>query len=197
MRTSVWIILAIASKIDNSGPMFFKQKRIAQNKNGEKQYFTILKYRSMKRNTPHDMPMHMPDQPEQYITRVGKFLRKSSLDELPQILNIFKEDMSIIGLRPVLWNQDDLFAERGKCGANDVKRGLTGWVQVNGRDELEIPIKAKCDGEYVKNMSFKIYVTWFFMIIANVLRHCGVVEGGTGIMPKSIEKRHNEIAKNG
>jgi len=195
--TPVWIILAIAIKIDDPGPVFFKQKRIAQNKNGEKQYFTILKYRSMKRNTPHDMPTHMLDRPEQYITRVGRFLRKSSLDELPQIFNIFKGDMSIIGPRPALWNQDDLFAEREKYGANDVKPGLTGWAQVNGRDELEIPVKAKLDGDYVKNMSFKMDVTCFFMTIANVLRHRGVVEGGTGTLAKSIEKRHDEIARNG
>ncbi len=180
--TPVWIILAIAIKIDDPGPVFFKQKRIAQNKNGEKQYFTILKYRSMKRNTPHDMPTHMLDRPEQYITRVGRFLRKSSLDELPQIFNIFKGDMSIIGPRPALWNQDDLFAEREKYGANDVKPGLTGWAQVNGRDELEIDIKAKLDGEYVKRMNFFFDCRCFFETIFSVLRYDGVVEGGTGEM---------------
>lgn len=195
--TPVWLILAIAIKIDDPGPVFFKQKRIAQNKNGEKQYFTILKYRSMKRNTPHDTPTHMLKDPAQYITRVGKFLRKSSLDELPQIFNIFMGDMSIIGPRPALWNQDDLFAEREKYGANDVKPGLTGWAQVNGRDELEIPVKAKLDGDYVKNMSFKMDAKCFFMTIANVLRHRGVVEGGTGTLAKNIEERHDEIAKNG
>lgn len=180
--TPVWIILAIAIKIDDPGPVFFKQKRIAQNKNGEKQYFTILKYRSMKRNTPHDMPTHMLKDPTQYITRVGRFLRKSSLDELPQILNIFKGDMSIIGPRPALWNQDDLFAEREKYGANDVKPGLTGWAQVNGRDELEIPVKAKLDGEYAEKMSFLFDCKCFFGTIASVLKHDGVVEGGTGEM---------------
>ncbi len=195
--TPAWIILAIAIKIDDPGPVFFKQKRIAQNKNGEKQYFTILKYRSMKRNAPHDTPTHMLKDPTQYITRVGKFLRKSSLDELPQILNIFKGDMSIVGPRPALWNQDDLVAEREKYGANDVKPGLTGWAQVNGRDELDIPEKAKLDGMYVKNMSFKMDATCFFMTITNVLRHRGVVEGGTGMLAKSIEKRHDEVAKNG
>ena len=178
----VWIILALAIKIDDPGPVFFKQKRIAQNKNGEKQYFTILKYRSMKQNTPHDIPTHMLDRPEQYITKVGSFLRKSSLDELPQIFNIFKGDMSIIGPRPALWNQDDLFAKREKYGANDVKPGLTGWAQVNGRDELEIPVKAKLDGEYVERMNFLFDCRCFFGTILSVLRYDGVVEGGTGEM---------------
>lgn len=132
-------------------------------------------------STPHDMPTHLLENPDQYITRVGKFLRKSSLDELPQIWNILKGDMAIIGPRPALWNQDDLYAEREKYGANDVTPGLSGWAQVNGRDELEIDVKAKFDGDYAKNMTFKMDVTCFFVTIANVLKRKGVVEGGKGI----------------
>ena len=146
--TPVWLILAIAIKIDDPGPIFFRQKRIAKNKNGEIQYFDIFKYRSMKTSTPKDTPTHLLENPEQYITKVGKVLRRMSLDELPQIINIFKGDMSIIGPRPALWNQKDLYEKREKYGANDVKPGLTGWAQINGRDELEIDIKAKLDGDY-------------------------------------------------
>lgn len=192
--TPVWVILAIAIKIDDPGPVFFKQKRIAQNKNGEKQYFTILKYRSMKMSTPHDMPTHMLENPEQYITRIGRVLRKTSLDELPQIFCIWVGKMSIIGPRPALHNQDDLYAEREKYGANDVKPGLTGWAQINGRDELEIPAKAKLDGEYVEKMSFSMDVKCFFGTIKSVLKHDGVVEGGTGEMKKEAEEKQKEMA---
>lgn len=172
----VFLILCIAIKIDSPGPILFKQKRIGIHK---KEFF-ILKFRTMRIDTPKDMPTHLLTNPEQYITKVGKFLRKSSLDELPQIFNILAGQMSIIGPRPALWNQDDLIAERDKYGANDVMPGLTGWAQINGRDELEIPVKAKLDGEYVERMSFLFDVKCFFGTITSVLKHDGVVEGGTG-----------------
>ena len=182
--TPIWLILAIAIKIDDPGPVFFRQKRIAQDMNGEKQFFQIFKYRSMKKCTPHDTPTHLLENPEQYITKIGKFLRKTSLDELPQIFNIFFGQMSIIGPRPALWNQDDLYEEREKYGANSVVPGLTGWAQINGRDELEIDVKAKLDGEYVRKMSFLFDCRCFFGTIFSVLRSDGVVEGGTGEMKK-------------
>ena len=183
----LWLILAIAIKLDDPGPVFFKQKRIAQDKNGQKQFFQIFKYRSMKMCTPKDTPTHLLENPEQYITKVGGFLRKTSLDELPQIFNIFCGQMSIIGPRPALWNQDDLYEERAKYGANAVKPGLTGWAQINGRDELEIPVKAKLDGEYVERMSFGFDVKCFFGTVTSVLKHDGVVEGGTGTIEKEKE----------
>lgn len=182
--TPIWLILAIAIKIDDPGPVFFRQKRIAQDMNGEKQFFQIFKYRSMKMCTPHDTPTHLLENPEQYITKIGKFLRKTSLDELPQIFNIFFGQMSIIGPRPALWNQDDLYEEREKYGANSVVPGLTGCAQINGRDELEIDVKAKLDGEYVRKMSFLFDCRCFFGTIFSVLRSDGVVEGGTGEMKK-------------
>lgn len=180
----VWIVLAIAIKVDDPGPVFFRQKRIARDKNGEKQFFRIFKYRSMKMSTPHDVPTHLLENPEQYITKVGKFLRKTSLDELPQIFNIWKGEMSIIGPRPALWNQDDLYDERAKYGANSVTPGLTGWAQINGRDELEIDVKARLDGTYVERMSFLFDVKCFLGTIFSVLRSDGVVEGGTGELKK-------------
>lgn len=189
----VWLILAVAIKIDDPGPIFFRQKRIAKDKNGQVQYFNILKYRSMKTSTPKDMPTHLLSNPEQYITKVGGFLRKTSLDELPQIFNIFKGEMSIIGPRPALWNQVDLYEERAKYGSNDVLPGLTGWAQINGRDELEIDVKAKLDGEYVEKMSFGFDCKCFFGTIASVLRHEGVVEGGTGAMKN--EKIEETVGK--
>lgn len=180
-----WLYLAliIAIKIDDPGPAFFTQKRVGIHKT----YFKLHKFRSMKMSTPHDIPTHQLENPEQYITRVGKFLRKSSFDELPQIWDIFIGKMSIIGPRPALWNQDDLVAERDKYGANDVKPGLTGWAQINGRDELEIPVKAKLDGEYVKKLSLGFDIKCFFGSIFSVLRHDGVVEGGTGELHKAEE----------
>lgn len=187
--TPVWLILAIAIKMDDPGPIFFRQKRIAQDKNGEKQFFQIYKYRSMKMSTPKDCPTHLLENPEQYITKVGGFLRKTSLDELPQIFNIFAGTMSIIGPRPALWNQDDLYEERAKYGANAVKPGLTGWAQINGRDELPIDVKAKLDGEYVEKLSFGFDVKCFFGTIVSVLKHEGVVEGGTGAMEKEEAKK--------
>ena len=172
------LILCIAIKLDSPGPIFFTQKRVGIHKT----YFQIYKFRTMRTDTPKDMPTHMLTNPEQYITKTGRFLRKTSLDDLPQIFNIFKGDMSIVGPRPALWNQDDLVAERDKYGANDVTPGLTGWAQINGRDELEIPVKAKLDGEYVKKYGFTMDVRCFFGTFLSVLRQDGVVEGGTGSM---------------
>lgn len=174
------LVLCAAIKIDSRGPILFKQKRIGIHKT----YFWIYKFRTMRTDTPKDMPTHLLANPEQYITKVGKFLRKTSLDELPQIFNILKGDMSIVGPRPALWNQDDLIAERDKYGANDVMPGLTGWAQINGRDELEIPVKAAFDGEYVKKFGFAMDVRCFFGTFLSVLRGDGVVEGGTGSMEK-------------
>lgn len=180
----LYLILIIAIKIDDPGPAFFTQKRVGIGKT----YFKLHKFRSMKMCTPHDTPTHLLENPEQYITRMGKFLRKSSLDELPQIWDIFVGNMSIIGPRPALWNQDDLIAERDKYGANDVRPGLTGWAQINGRDELEIDVKAKLDGEYVEKMNFAFDVKCFLGTIKSVLKSDGVVEGGTGEMQKAEEK---------
>ena len=180
----VFLILCLWIKLDSKGPIFFKLKRIGIHKT----YFYILKFRTMYVDTPKDMPTHLLADPEQYITKAGKFLRKTSLDELPQIINILKGEMSIIGPRPALWNQDDLIAERDKYGANDVMPGLTGWAQINGRDELEIDVKAKLDGEYVKRMSFGFDVKCFVGTISSVLKSDGVVEGGTGEMNKKERK---------
>ncbi|WP_305000003.1 sugar transferase [Claveliimonas bilis] len=174
-------IVAILIKIEDPGPALFKQKRVGK----DKKYFLLYKFRSMKMDTPHDTPTHMLENPEQYILKIGSYIRKTSIDELPQMWNILKGDMSIIGPRPALWNQDDLVAERDKYQANDVKPGLTGWAQINGRDELEISYKARLDGEYVKKMGFGMDVKCFFMTIMSVIRREGVVEGGTG----EIEKR--------
>ena len=169
----VYLLLAIAIKIDNPGPVFFRQKRVGIHKS----HFQILKFRTMKMNTPKDTPTHLLENPEQYITKVGRILRKTSLDELPQILQIFTGDMSIIGPRPALWNQFDLIEERDKYGANDVRPGLTGLAQVMGRDELPIEVKAKYDGEYVKDISFKNDAKIFFRTIFSVASAEGVKEG--------------------
>ena len=176
----VYLILAIAIKIDDPGPVFFRQKRVGIHKT----HFHIMKFRTMKMETPRDMPTHLLQNPEQYITRVGRILRKTSLDELPQIFQIFTGEMSIIGPRPALWNQFDLIEERDKYGANDVRPGLTGWAQINGRDELPIDVKARFDGEYVENISFAFDCKCFFGTIVSVLKHDGVVEGGTGQLEK-------------
>lgn len=172
----VFLLLVIAIKLDSKGPVLFKQKRVGIHKT----HFNILKFRTMKIDTPRDVPTHQLKNPEQYITKVGKFLRKTSLDELPQIWNIFVGQMSIIGPRPALWNQYDLIEERDKYGANDVPVGLTGWAQINGRDELPINVKAKLDGEYVKRMSPLMDIRCFFGTIVSVLKSEGVKEGGTG-----------------
>lgn len=152
----LYLLIMIAIEIDDPGPVFFSQKRVGIHK----KYFQLYKFRSMKMSTPHDMPTHLLENPEQYITRVGKFLRKTSLDEIPQLWNILRGDMSVIGPRPALWNQEDLLAERDKYGANDVKPGLSGWAQICGRDELEIADKARLDGEYVRRMSFAVATAW-------------------------------------
>jgi O-antigen biosynthesis protein WbqP len=172
----IFLILIIAIKLESRGPVLFKQKRIGINKT----HFYILKFRTMRIDTPKDTPTHLLENPEQYITKMGKFLRKTSLDELPQIWNIFVGQMSIIGPRPALWNQYDLIAERDKYGANKVPPGLTGWAQINGRDELPIKVKSKLDGEYVERISIWMDVRCFFVTIVNVVKSDGVVEGGTG-----------------
>ena len=190
------LVFAFIIKAEDRGPVFFRQKRIGIHKT----QFGLLKFRSMKMSTPHDMPTHMLENPEQYILRCGRWMRKMSIDELPQIFNIFTGKMSIIGPRPALWNQDDLIAERDKYGANDVKPGLTGWAQINGRDELEIPAKAKLDGEYVAALNaghgkgFAMDCKCFFGTIKSVLRHDGVVEGGTGEL-KREEKEKETVGK--
>ena len=172
----VFAAIALAIKIEDPGPVLFTQKRVGQNK----KYFKLHKFRSMKMSTPHDVPTHQLENPEQYITRVGKFLRAHSLDELPQIWDIFIGNMSVIGPRPGLWNQDLLTAERDKYGANDVKPGLTGWAQINGRDELEIPDKAKLDGEYVEKMGALMDIKCFLGSVHVFGKDESVVEGGTG-----------------
>lgn len=174
--------IALAIKIDDPGPVLFTQKRVGKNK----QYFKLHKFRSMKMSTPHDKPTHMLENPEQYITRVGKFIRAHSLDELPQIWDIFIGNMSVIGPRPGLWNQDLLTAERDKYGANDIKPGLTGWAQINGRDELEIPEKAKLDGDYVKQIGISMDVKCFFGSLHVFKEDDSVVEGGTGELKRKI-----------
>ena len=176
----VFLVLALWIVIDDPGPVLFTQKRIGKNK----QYFRLHKLRSMRMDTPHDKPTHMLDNPEQYITKSGKFIRAHSLDELPQIWDIFIGNMSVIGPRPGLWNQDLLTAERDKYGANDIKPGLTGWAQINGRDELEIPVKAKLDGEYTKNLSLKMDIKCFLGSLHVFGKDDSVVEGGTGEMKK-------------
>ena len=175
LLSPLFLLLVIAIKIDSKGPVLFKQKRVGIHKS----HFYILKFRTMRIDTPKDMPTHLLQNPEQYITRVGKLLRRTSLDELPQIINILKGDMAIVGPRPALWNQYDLIAERDKYGANDIRPGLTGWAQINGRDELEIPVKAKFDGEYVRKMGPLMDLRCFFATFLSVLRADGVVEGGT------------------
>lgn len=176
----LYLIIVIIVKIDSPGPVLFRQKRIGIHKSE----FEILKFRSMRTDTPKDMPTHMLQNPDAFITKSGKWLRKTSLDELPQLINILRGDMAIVGPRPALWNQYDLLEERDKYGANDVRPGLTGWAQIHGRDELEIPEKARLDGYYVQNMSFKLDARCFFGTIRSVANTEGVVEGGTGAMNK-------------
>lgn len=193
----LFLILIIAVKVDDPGPAFFTQRRVGKNK----ELFLLHKFRSMKMSTPRDTPTHLLENPEQYITRIGKFLRKSSLDELPQIWDIFIGKMSIIGPRPALWNQDDLVAERDKYGANDLIPGLTGWAQINGRDELEIHVKAKLDGEYTTALNaghfkgFLMDCRCFFGTIISVLKSDGVVEGGTGEIHKKKQEEKETICK--
>ena len=179
----LYLIIIVAVWIDDPGPIFFSQKRIGIHKKP----FQLHKFRSMKMSTPHDMPTHMLENPDQYITRVGRFLRKTSLDEIPQLWNILVGEMSVIGPRPALWNQYDLIEERDKYGANDVKPGLTGWAQINGRDELEIEEKARYDGEYVEKISFLFDCRCFLGTAVKALRRDNVVEGGTGELHRKEE----------
>ena len=194
------LFVAIAIKIDDPGPVLFKQKRVGKKKNGEITYFMIWKFRSMKMSTPHDTPTHLLENPDQYITRVGRFIRKTSIDELPQIYQVFTSKLSVIGPRPALWSQEDLIAEREKYGANDIKPGITGWAQINGRDELEIDVKARFDGEYAAALNagkFKgvaMDIKCFFGTVKSVLKSDGVVEGGTGEMKKQEEQKALEEA---
>lgn len=176
----LFAVLIIWIKLDSKGPVLFKQKRVGIHKS----HFMIYKFRTMRTDTPKDMPTHLLQNPEQYITKAGHFLRKTSLDELPQILNILRGDMALVGPRPALWNQYDLIEERDKYGANDVRPGLTGWAQINGRDELEIPVKAALDGEYVKKMSFFFDCKCLLKTVVSVFKHEGVVEGGTGSLKR-------------
>jgi O-antigen biosynthesis protein WbqP len=183
LLSPLFLIIIIAIKLDSRGPVLFKQKRVGINKT----HFNILKFRTMRIDTPKDTPTHMLENPHQYITKMGKFLRKTSLDELPQIWNIFVGQMSIIGPRPALWNQYDLIAERDKYDANDVPPGLTGWAQINGRDEIPIEVKAKLDGEYVEKINVMMDIRCFFLTISSVLKSDGVVEGERGITEKKKE----------
>lgn len=183
----VFLILIIAIKVDSKGPVLFKQKRVGIHKS----HFNILKFRTMRIDTPKDCPTHLLENPDQWITKVGKFLRKTSLDELPQIWNIFVGEMSIIGPRPALWNQYDLIEERDKYGANDVPVGLTGWAQINGRDELPIDVKASLDGEYVERRSLWFDAICFAGTITTVLRRKGVIEGGTGVIASMTKEKES------
>ncbi len=187
----LFLILIIAVKIDDPGPAFFTQKRVGIGKS----HFNLYKFRSMKMSTPHDTPTHLLENPQQYITRMGRFLRKSSLDELPQIWNILKGDMSIVGPRPALWNQYDLIEERDKYGANDVRPGLTGWAQITGRDKHSIQAKARTDGEYIEKLSFWFDCKCFLKTILTVLKRDGVVEGGTGAMEKEAAAEKETVAQ--
>ena len=182
------LVLVIIIKLDSKGPILFKQKRIGRNK----KHFYILKFRTMQIDTPKDTPTHMLENPQQWITKVGKFLRKTSLDEIPQIINILKGDMSIIGPRPALWNQYDLVEERDKYNVHNLYPGLTGYAQINGRDELPIREKAKLDGYYVKHIGLWLDIKIFFGTIVSIFKSDGVVEGGTGTLEKKIESKESK-----
>ena len=184
----LFLLIALWIKLDSKGPVFFKQKRIGKNRD----FFYIYKFRSMLSETPADMPTHLLKDPAAFITKSGAFLRKTSLDELPQLINILKGEMAIIGPRPALWNQDDLADERDKYGANDVLPGLSGWAQINGRDELPIDVKARLDGQYVENMGPVMDIKCFFGTFVSVIRHEGVVEGGTGAIEKAKQELEEE-----
>lgn len=184
----VFLILIIGIKLDSKGPIFFKQKRVGLHKT----HFMILKFRTMRIDTPKDTPTHLLKDPDMYITKMGKFLRKTSLDELPQIFNILVGQMSIIGPRPALWNQYDLIKERDKYGANNILPGLTGWAQIKGRDELPIDIKAELDGEYVKKKGLIFDIKCFLGTLVSVVKRDGVVEGGTGSKGKEESSSSKE-----
>lgn len=181
----LFLVLMLAIRLDSKGPIFFRQKRVGIHK----KHFMILKFRTMRIDTPKDTPTHLLANPQQYITRVGRFLRKTSLDELPQIINILKGDMAVVGPRPALWNQYDLIAERDKYGANDILPGLTGWAQINGRDELPIEVKARLDGEYVRRMGLGMDLRCILGTVVSVARQDGVVEGGTGELEREKKER--------
>jgi len=187
------LALSLAVWIDDPGPVVFRQTRVGKKKNGALTYFSLFKFRSMKRCAPPDVPTHLLENPGQYITRVGCVLRKTSGDELMQIFNIFSGRMSIVGPRPALWNQYDLIEAREKYGANDIRPGLTGWAQVNGRDELEIAEKARLDGEYASHLNIKMDWICFWMTVGNVLKRRGVIEGGTGVLARQMARRESEI----
>jgi len=178
------LIVAVIIKLDSPGPVFFRQKRVGKNK----KYFTIIKFRSMPITAPHDMATHQLENPESMLSGFQRFERRMSIDELPQLFNILIGDMSIIGPRPALWNQEDLIAERDKYGANGVRPGLTGLAQISGRDEIAIPVKARLDGEYIEKMNFGFDCKCFFGTVVAVLKHEGVVEGGTGELEREKEK---------
>ncbi|MCF1680009.1 sugar transferase [Tetragenococcus koreensis] len=180
----ILLMICLAIKIDSKGPIIFKQKRVGKNK----KYFSIYKFRTMKSETPKEMPTHLLNNPDAFITKVGKFLRKTSLDELPQLFNILKGDMAVIGPRPALWNQYDLIAERDKYGVNEAQPGLTGLAQISGRDELEIPVKAQIDGKYTNNISFLMDLKCFVGTILSIVKSDGVVEGGTGTKKKADDE---------
>ena len=192
------LLIAAAIKIDDPGPVLFKQRRVGQKKDGQLTYFMIWKFRSMKMSTPKDVPTHLLENPEQYITRVGKFIRRASIDEFPQFCQVFLGQLSLVGPRPALWSQDDLIAEREKYSANDVRPGITGWAQINGRDELAIDVKARLDGEYTTALNsgnlkgFLMDLRCFFGTFLKVLRQDGFVEGGTGELKKQKEKMREE-----
>lgn len=183
----LFLLLVIAVKVDSRGPVFFKQKRVGIHK----EHFHIIKFRTMRIDTPKDTPTHLLENPRQYITKAGGFLRKTSLDELPQIINILKGDMAIVGPRPALWNQYDLIEERDKYGANDILPGLTGWAQINGRDELPIDVKAKLDGEYVKKIGLRMDLKCILGTVLSVVRQDGIVEGGTGELEREKGKENS------
>ncbi|BAK93721.1 sugar transferase [Tetragenococcus halophilus] len=180
----ILLIICLAIKIDSKGPIIFKQKRVGKNK----KYFNIYKFRTMKSETPKEMPTHLLNNPDAFITKAGKFLRKTSLDELPQLFNILKGDMAVIGPRPALWNQYDLIAERDKYGVNEAQPGLTGLAQISGRDELEIPVKAQIDGKYTNNISFVMDLKCFVGTVLSIVKSDGVVEGGTGTKKKADDE---------
>lgn len=178
-------VLALAIRIDDPGPALFTQKRVGK----DRKYFQLLKFRTMRSDTPHDMPTHLLENPQQYITRVGRLLRRFSLDELPQLFNILLGQMSIVGPRPALWNQFDLVEEREKYGAHQVRPGLTGWAQINGRDELEIPVKAALDGEYIRRLGAKMDLKCFFGTFSKLFTGEGIVEGGTGELERGSQEQ--------
>lgn len=188
----VYLLLSVWIRLDSPGPVLFVQRRVGK----DKKLFSILKFRTMRSDAPHDLPTHLLTTPEAHITRAGRFLRLTSLDELPQLWNILIGNMSIIGPRPALWNQDDLIAERDRYGANSIRPGLTGWAQIHGRDALEIAEKARLDGEYVNNLTLRMDLTCFLYTFGTVLRRTGIIEGGTGMVSRQYEARKDEIEKN-